>query len=109
MLADYYPLTPYSRQLDRWIAWQFNRPERGDGVIQAFRRSDCAESRLSLRLSGLDSAARYEVINFDLADRTLAFGRELMGDGLTVEIKGKLGAALITYRAVEEGLHPEFQ
>ena len=98
MLADYHPLTPYSRELDRWIAWQFNRPERSDGVVQAFRRAGCAESRITLHLQGLDPTARYEVTNFDLAGKTVATGREWMRQGLTVEIKDPLGAAVLTYR-----------
>jgi alpha-galactosidase len=101
MLADYYPLTPYSRQLDRWIAWQFNRPERGDGMVQAFRRGECAESRIILPLNGLDPKTRYEVTDFDLAVRTFTSGSELMSKGLTVEIKNKPGAAVFTYRIAE--------
>ena len=50
MLGDYYPLTPYSLQLDHWIAWQFNRPETGDGVVQAFRRSKCDGPAMTFRL-----------------------------------------------------------
>ncbi len=101
MLADYHPLTPYSRQLDRWIAWQFNRPERGDGVVQAFRRGECAESRMTFCLNGLDPAARYEVTNLDLADGTITPGGELMRKGLTVEIKDRPGAVVVTYRIAQ--------
>ncbi len=98
MLADYYPLTPYSRQSDRWIAWQFNRPELGDGVVQAFRRGQCAEATLNFRLRGLDSKAGYEVMNFDLASVEMFSGDELMKKGLTLEIKDKPGAAIVMYR-----------
>ena len=42
--------------------------------------------------------ARYEITNFDLADRSIIPGRELITKGLTVEIRDKPGAALITYR-----------
>jgi alpha-galactosidase len=101
MLGDYYPLTPYSRQVDRWIAWQFNRPEASDGVVQAFRRSECADSVLSVHLSGLVGTARYEITNFDLPNKTIVSGQELMRQGLAVELKDKPGAALITYRVVE--------
>ena len=45
MLGDYYPLTSYSLQPDHWIAWQFNRPETGDGVVQAFRRPSATGRR----------------------------------------------------------------
>ena len=33
---DYYPLSPYSKALDIWMAWQFHRPDLNEGVIQAF-------------------------------------------------------------------------
>jgi alpha-galactosidase len=98
MLADYNPLTPYSRQADQWIAWQFNRPERGDGIMQAFRRGQCAQSTMSFRLSGLNAKARYEVLNFDVAGAGFTSGSELMKKGLTVEVKDKPGAAIVLYR-----------
>jgi alpha-galactosidase len=98
MLGDYYPLTPYNRAKDRWIAWQFNRPEQGDGLVQAFRRPDCASPSITLRLHRLKASARYEVTNFDLPSTCTVSGRELMENGLLVDIRGKPGAAIITYR-----------
>ncbi|MEI6150375.1 MAG: alpha-galactosidase [bacterium] len=100
--GDYYPLTPYSLAANRWIAWQFNRPETGDGVVQAFRRKDCGEAAQSFRLRGLDPAATYEVTNFDVAGSTKVSGQDLMEKGLTVEIKDKPGAAVVTYRSRED-------
>jgi alpha-galactosidase len=38
--GDYYPLTPWTRDNKAWMAWQFDRPETGDGIIQAFRRPE---------------------------------------------------------------------
>lgn len=32
MLADYYPLLPYSTRSDPWVAWQFQSPEEGRGA-----------------------------------------------------------------------------
>lgn len=101
MLADYYPLTPYSLQLDQWIAWQFNRPEQGDGVVQAFRRDQCEAGTQTYRLRGLDPAAAYEVTNFDVTGTTVASGKDLMEQGLPVEIKDKPGAAVMVYRRVQ--------
>ena len=37
--GDYYPLTPYSLDDTAWMAWQFDRPDLGEGVVQAFRRA----------------------------------------------------------------------
>ena len=38
--GDFYPLTDYSTSQKSWIAWQFDRPDLGVGVIQAFRRQE---------------------------------------------------------------------
>ena len=38
IFGDYYPLTPYSLDNTAWIAWQFDCPEKGEGLVQAFRR-----------------------------------------------------------------------
>lgn len=100
MLADYYPLTPYSRDVDRWIAWQFHRPEQGDGVVQAFRREQCSESAITVRLSGLDPAARYRLTDLDRPGRTEASGGDLMSEGLQVAIDAAPGAAIILYERV---------
>jgi alpha-galactosidase len=101
MLGDYYPLTPYSLAADHWIAWQFNRPEQGDGVVQVFRRDQCMDSSLVCCLRGLDPATRYEVKNFDDEGATKVLGKDLMEKGLTVEVKDKPGAAVIVYRRVQ--------
>jgi alpha-galactosidase len=101
MLADYHPLTPYNLQTDRWIAWQFNRPERGEGAIQAFRRAQCAEPRITLRLNGLTASARYEITNLDEVGTIILTGSELMKAGLPVEIKEQPGAAILLYHALK--------
>ena len=102
MLGDYYPLTSYSLQLDQWIAWQFDRPEEGDGVVQAFRRERCEAASQAYRLRGLDQAASYEITNFDAKGSIRSSGKDLMEKGLTVEIPDKPGAAVIVYRRVQQ-------
>ncbi|OHB80918.1 MAG: hypothetical protein A2V98_05615 [Planctomycetes bacterium RBG_16_64_12] len=100
MLGDYYPLTSYSLQQDHWIAWQFNRPEPGDGVVQAFRRAKCDGPAMTFRLRGLDQSGQYEVTDLDAAAPAKVSGKELMEQGLTVVIKGQPGAAVIVYHRV---------
>jgi len=96
--GDYYPLTPYSLSGDAWMAWQFDRPEVGEGVVQAFRRPECKEDSIRLKLRGLDSEARYCVRNVDDEKDVTMTGGELMGPGLLVTIPDKPGAAVITYK-----------
>jgi alpha-galactosidase len=101
MLGDYYPLTPYSLKPDQWIAWQFNRPEQCDGVIQAFRRDSCDVVSKTFTLRGLNPTSEYEITNFDVAGSTKVSGRELMEKGLTAEIVNKPGAVVITYKELK--------
>jgi alpha-galactosidase len=95
--GDYYPLSAYSLAHNQWIAWQFNRPEEGDGVVQAFRRTDCGEATQTYRLRGLDPAAVYDVTNFDSEAAAAMSGKDLMEKGLTVEINDTPGAAVMLY------------
>ena len=101
--GDYYPQTPYSLASDQWIGWQFNRPEQGDGVVQAFRRADCSERTKTFRLKGLDPAGQYEITNFDGEGSAKISGEYLLNKGLAVEINEKPGAAVIVYRCVKGG------
>jgi len=100
MLGDFYPLTPYSRDLEHWIAWQFNRPEEGDGVIQAFRRANCEEAEVTYRLSGLEPDALYRVTDLDVPDSTEMRGADLMTEGLRIETSGKPAAVIVLYKKV---------
>lgn len=93
-LGDYYPLTPYSLRNDEWLAWQFDVPETGKGIVQAFRRTDCASDSQAYKLRGLEPDAMYSLSGSDQPVR----GRELMENGLTVKIDKKPGAAIIEYR-----------
>jgi alpha-galactosidase len=97
-LGDFYPLTDYSLANTAWMAWQYDRPEAGEGMVEAFRRPDCGEAEQTYRLRGLDPAATYEVLNLDVEGSTKVSGKELMEKGLAVEIKDKPGAAVIVYK-----------
>jgi alpha-galactosidase len=96
--GDFYPLTPYSIAEEDWMAWQFNRPEQGDGVVEAFRRAESEEATRILCLDGLDPAATYKVKDLDAGTTATVPGKDLMARGLSVEIKGKPGATAIMYK-----------
>lgn len=95
--GDFYPLTPYSQAADVWIAWQFNRPEAGEGAVQAFRRPECPDPKITLRLRGLDRRARYLVKNLDTGAETIVNGRDL-AQGFVVECPDQPGAVNFVYR-----------
>ena len=87
LIGDYYPLLPYSRDLRSWIAWQFDRPDLGSGVVQAFRRPDSPYQVAQFRLKGLYPAARYVVTDLDKPNDPSTFtGRQLMDEGVKVQM-----------------------
>ncbi len=43
--GDYYPLTPYTLDNSAWLAWQFDCPVKGEGMVQVFRRRKAPTNR----------------------------------------------------------------
>jgi alpha-galactosidase len=99
--GDYYPLTTYSLDDDAWVAWQFDRSDLGEGMVQAFRRRDSMYAAIGFQLKGLDPNAVYIVTNMDRKGSKRMTGRQLMDGYLLIEITEKPGSALITYKKVK--------
>lgn len=96
--GDFYPMTPYSLSNNVWMAWQFDRPETGEGCVQVFRRGNCEDSTKVFKLSGLNPSWNYTVTDIDTKAPVKVSGKELMQKGLTVEVNNKPGAVIFTYR-----------
>ena len=98
-LGDYYPLTTYSTGHDAWMAWQFDVPEKGEGMVQAFRRAQSPFYGLQVKLQGLDPAATYALTDLDVHRNPTEYtGRQLMDQGLAIHIPDQPGAVVITYK-----------
>jgi len=102
-LGDYYPLSPYtSDKTNVWMAWQFQRPEVGEGVVHAFRRpGNESEPTQWFKLRGLDPKKQYELTNFDLPETWHMNGESLMQKGVKVVLDKAPGAALIAYKRMD--------
>ncbi len=98
LFGDYYPLTSYSIEKTTWIAWQFDRPELGQGMVQAFRREKSIYESARCRLRGLDAEATYEVTDLDTNAPQRIRGRELMDKGLLVRLTTSPAAAVVVYK-----------
>ncbi|HGJ67231.1 TPA: alpha-galactosidase, partial [bacterium] len=96
--GDFYPLTPYSLENDVWMAWQFNRSDINEGMVQVFRRADSFYESAKFKLHGLDPDANYTIINFDSPDKISMGGKDLMEKGLLVSIADQPGAVVIVYK-----------
>jgi alpha-galactosidase len=95
--GDYYPLTEYSRAQNVWMAWEFVRPERRDGMIQVFRRVDSPYETARLRMRGLNANARYALTDVDTGRTRVENGRDLTNDGLRMTMPVARTAALLTF------------
>lgn len=98
LLGDYYALTPYSLEKNTWIAWQYDSPENGGGVVQVFRRDESPVASMQLKLRGLDPAADYHVTNLDGNVVQKISGRTLLQDGLQVTLPDVCGSAVFIYK-----------
>jgi alpha-galactosidase len=96
--GDFYPLTKYSLDKDAWIAWQFDRPEAGEGMIQVFRRAESVFTAASLPLKALDPASKYLIADLTTNETQTLTGNELMQKGLPVSLLERPSAAVLAYK-----------
>ena len=99
--GDYYPLTAHSIDPTTWMAWQFDLPEQGKGMVQAFRRQQSVFEVARFKLRGLDPQARYAVTDLETSGVQTLSGRELMDKGVPVAINVQPGAIVLTYAKVK--------
>lgn len=101
LYGDYWPLTPYSLESDEWIAWQFNREDKGDGCVQAFKREKCGNNTIRVKLRGLDANSLYLLKNFDRKEKSMISGKKLMKEGIKIYIGKKTGSVIYIYEKVK--------
>lgn len=97
--GDYYPLTNTVNmtQDNVWLAYQLNRPGQEDGIIMAFRRKDCPDKSITVKLRGIDEMANYELCDEDSGTKITRIGKELI-TGFTLSLDEKPGSLLIFYK-----------
>ncbi len=98
--GDYFPLTPYSKSEEVWMAWELVRSAQGDGVVQAFRRENCPITDIVLPLHGLREDARYQVTDLDSATASEYSGGELIHKGLRIYAASPRTALILTFKEV---------
>ena len=98
--GNFYPLTEINTNEDAWCAWQFNRPDLGQGFAMFFRRPESPYAAREVVLRELEPDADYEVMFVDSARRS----QQLTGAELThlkVEILSAPDSLLVMYRKVK--------
>jgi alpha-galactosidase len=96
-VGDWYGLTGYSREEEKWLASQYHRADLGEGMVLAFRRAKCPGETLRVKLKGLDDKATYMLTSTTDGRVRRATGREL-ADGFDITLKESPASDLITYR-----------
>ncbi|HOJ68839.1 MAG TPA: GH36 C-terminal domain-containing protein, partial [Candidatus Hydrogenedentes bacterium] len=95
--GDFYPVSPYGTGDDVWLAWQWDRPEQGDGLIQAFRRAKSPYESARYPLRALNPEASYVITSPDDGQVQRATGRELMEKGILITMPEPRSAFLLFY------------
>ena len=99
-LGDYYPLIPYDPTDHAWMAWQFNRPDLHQGIVQVFRRARSEITSASLRLHDLDPNARYTLTDLDTGTTEQHSGMELQTRGVNIPMAQADSSKLFVYKKV---------
>jgi alpha-galactosidase len=97
LYSDFYPLTGFSLEDDVWMAFQYDRPAAGTGVVLVFRRPHAKAASMRLFLQGLDAGEQYQVENFDLNSKDLRSGSTLMNKGLEFVLSDAPDSAIVHY------------
>ena len=97
--GDYYPLTALENMTkdNIWLAYQLNRPFENDGIIMAFRRKNCNNESITVKLRGINPKINYELIDEDTQIKTVVPGDKLI-NGIELTQKNKPGSVLIWYK-----------
>ena len=96
-LTDYYPLTAFSDQAEDWMAWQYHDADDNSGIVQVFKREGNTDTAGKYYLSGLEKGATYVVKDIDTGESYEAKGRDLMLNGMDVEIQEAFAAKIFHY------------
>ena len=96
--ADFYPLTPWSLDPSRWLAFQYHDPEKDEGIIQAFHGGSENNAEQIVRLRGLNLQNRYSMKSWDdPSSVSVLSGKELSEIGLRLSIRKKPEALVFQY------------
>jgi alpha-galactosidase len=99
--GNYYPLTDFSKSLNKWMIYQFHRNDLKEGMVLFFRRPHSENMDQHVKLHGLDENAIYEILYEDFGTTVKKTGKELMQTGISVRLLEKRTSLLITYINME--------
>jgi len=90
--GDYYALTPFSKSPERWVAWQFDMPVKGEGLLQGIRLAACPDETLTIHPQRLAAEADYVLDNPETGENRELSGSDLLRNGFTFMLPPRSGA-----------------
>ncbi len=95
---DFYPLTPEedNRNYASWLAYQLDKPSGNDGFIVAFRRPECCNPDLRVKLGGMNPERKYTVWNRDTGEVFHKSGAEL-ASGFDIHLDNPRSSVVFRY------------
>ena len=94
LFGDYYPFTPFLRNLEQWVAWQFDCPEKDQGLIQAIRLPP--EDTISIRPNAILPVSAYHLENVETGERMDISGKDLIRNGLSLTLSKRSGGRIMS-------------
>lgn len=99
--ADFYPLTAWSDDSSKWLAFQFHDSEKGEGIVQAFCGPAAMQRRFSLKLQGLDANKHYTVSDWDSPMTPMRLsGAELLRGEIKLRARDANQAVVLHYKSI---------
>lgn len=99
--GDFYALTEWTAEPNRWDARMFFVPEAGEGYAFIACQEKASSKTNTVKLKGLDPDQQYTVKDFDgLVDLT-ADGKTLMEQGITVTVPEQPYAVIVLIKPAE--------
>ncbi|MFN8492647.1 MAG: alpha-galactosidase [Caldilineaceae bacterium] len=92
LYGDYYPHTAFHKRAEAWVAWQFDCPETGRGLVQGIRLPAAAAETLTIHPQGIQPTGKYWFENPETGETKSLTGEELRRDGFTFALPARSGA-----------------
>lgn len=93
LYGDFYALAPFGAGSDRWVGWQFDSPEKGEGMLRFIRHADCEVPTFTAKLRNLEAHGVYVLTDLETRETFEKTGEELK-NGLTIALPARSGRLL---------------
>lgn len=96
--GDFYALTEYTQANDAWMAYQFDLPESGEGLVVVIKRPLSNYTQALYPVHALEAQGKYEITNLDSGEKFVMGGTELSSKGVNVQLPAQPDSTLLCYR-----------